>query len=84
MWEYFFPSRAASVALSDSRASREGVFQSAPRTEALGDPDYPRSSGFQPSFNPRPAPKRGAIDAGASRDADHVVSIRAPRRSAGR
>ncbi len=39
---------------------------------------------LHPRFNPRPAPKRGAISSRTNRWGDVWVSIRAPRRSAGR
>ena len=83
-------------------------FQSAPRAEARGDYNglvagcgdrgfNPRpapkrgamrhaafSCSFINCFNPRPAPKRGAMKMAGSFVVRPDVSIRAPRRSAGR
>ncbi len=59
-------------------------FQSAPRVETRGDePCKPKPVLFV-CFNPRPASRRGAIQLRPLRVGGNGVSIRAPRRDAGR
>ncbi len=76
------PKRGAITTIAAMPA--HSLFQSAPRAEARGDPTRPLLPRLIASFNPRPAPKRGAIPDKYSRTPEHEVSIRAPRRSAGR
>ncbi len=60
------------------------AFQSAPRSEERGDIYSLLSKSEALSFNPRPAPKSGAIDYFNLIRAGCAVSIRAPLRRAGR
>ncbi len=64
---------------------RCGGFQSAPLTEARGDPSIVSCLPCPICFNPLPSPKRGEID-DRSRAGQHAryVSIRSPHRSEGR
>ena len=60
------------------------MFQSAPRAEARGDQRSRAPAPAMSGFNPRPAPKRGAMRIPCASILPVTVSIRAPRRSAGR
>ena len=59
-------------------------FQSAPLTEARGDPRTPQAPLSQWSFNPLPSPKQGETRDNQSTRDGHTVSIRSPHRSKGR
>ena len=60
------------------------MFQSAPLTEARGDPVSRRISVTPYSFNPLPLPKQGEMPVARSGPENPWVSIRSPYRSKGR
>ena len=66
------------------RLKQLNKFQSAPRSEERGDGHHHPTSPQKCCFNPRPAPKSGAIQTTSGQTTDQRVSIRAPLRRAGR
>ncbi len=60
------------------------LFQSAPLTEARGDPWSPIPVRCDPSFNPLPLPKQGETHSKSRGCCEFSVSIRSPYRSKGR
>ncbi len=78
------PLRRAGRCAPTPRAAASRSFQSAPRSEERGDSRSRAPTADIASFNPRPAPKSGAIRADDARAELAHVSIRAPLRRAGR
>ena len=65
-------------------ARANGEFQSAPLTEARGDPKHPAARAGRSGFNPLPSPKQGETDPRHLPVGGLNVSIRSPHRSKGR
>ncbi len=78
------PLRRAGRYRIDELLTELGKFQSAPRSEERGDKKRWFRAGARAGFNPRPAPKSGAMGAWQGYPQTVRVSIRAPLRRAGR
>ena len=78
------PLRGAGRSACFAKCRSERRFQSAPRSEERGDIRSGGTSPREACFNPRPAPRSGAMDSFLSPARRSGVSIRAPLRGAGR